>query len=390
MTFAPPTPGAPDPVPGRPSTAVGGASTLTVLAWIGFALLAVVTGTFTLLTITLSTGPGAVGVGAVLALIPVVPVVAFYLWLDRWEREPPSLLAFAFIWGAAVATFGALLLNTAADLLLMSAGSGPTVVSVVVAPLVEELFKGLAVLLVFLLRRHEFDGVVDGLVYAGLVGVGFAFVENILYLGTALAEDGSQGLAATFVVRCLFSPFAHPLFTSATGIGIGLAARSRRTSVQVLAPLTGYLVAVSLHSLWNYSASLGSSFVELYVLVQVPLFAAFVVLAVVSRRREARVVSTHMAEYAAAGWVDPTDAAMLGSMRVRHAARRWAARVAGPEGARQMRRFQQLASELAFLRERRVRGTAGPTAAAQEYAGLVGLVRLRATLPLPAPLGAGR
>lgn len=368
----------------RPATAVGGASTLTVLAWIGFALLAVVTGTLTLLTITLSTGPGAVGVGAVLALVPVIPVVAFYLWLDRWEREPPSLLAFAFIWGAAVATFGALLLNTAADLLLISSGREPTLVSILVAPLVEELFKGLAVLLVYLLRRHEFDGVVDGLVYAGLVGVGFAFVENILYLGTALAEEGRQGLAVTFVVRCLFSPFAHPLFTSAIGIGIGVAARSRRTGVRILAPVAGYLVAVGLHSLWNYSASLGSSFVALYVLVQVPLFAAFVVLALVSRRREARLISTHLAEYAAAGWVDPGDAAMLGSMRVRRSARRWAAQVAGPDGARQMRRFQALASELAFLRERMVRGTAGPTAAAQEYAGLVGLVQLRATLPLPA------
>ncbi|MBU4337406.1 MAG: hypothetical protein KJ548_12645, partial [Actinobacteria bacterium] len=86
MTLAPPPAGAPGPDPVRPATAVGGASTLTVLAWIGFALLAVVTGTLTLLTITLSTGPGAVGVGAVLALVPVIPVVAFYLWLDRWER----------------------------------------------------------------------------------------------------------------------------------------------------------------------------------------------------------------------------------------------------------------------------------------------------------------
>uniref|UniRef100_UPI0019150D90 hypothetical protein n=1 Tax=Cellulomonas citrea TaxID=1909423 RepID=UPI0019150D90 len=56
-------------------------------------------------------------------------------------------------------------------------------------------------------------------------------------------------------------------------------------------------------------------------------------------------------------------------------------RVAGPDGARRMRRFQALASELAFLRERMVRGTAAPTAPAQEYAGLVGLAQLRATLP---------
>ncbi|MCG2800967.1 MAG: PrsW family intramembrane metalloprotease [Cellulomonas sp.] len=384
MTLTAPPPATSGRGPARGATRVGGASSLTVLVWIGFALLAAVTGTLTLLTITLSTGAGAVGIGAALALVPVIPVVAFYLWLDRWEREPPSLLAFALIWGAAVATFGALLVNTAADLLLIGSGREPALVSVLVAPLVEELFKGLAVLLVFLLRRQEFDGVVDGLVYAGMVGIGFAFVENILYLGTALAEDGGQGLAATFVLRCVFSPFAHPLFTSATGVGIGLAARTRRPWVRVVAPPTGYLVAVGLHSLWNYSASFGSSFVALYILVQVPIFAGFVVLALISRRREARLISTHMAGYAAAGWIAQADATMLGSMRVRRAARRWARQVAGPEGARQMRRFQSLAAELAFLRERMVRGTAGPTAAAQEYAGLVGLAQLRATLPPPA------
>lgn len=373
--------GAPLPDPSRAASSVGGPSTLRVLAWIGFALLAVVTGTLTVLAIWLSTGPRALAVGTGLALVPVIPVVAFYLWLDRWEREPPSLLTFAFVWGAAVATFAALLLNTAADLLLVSSGQDATATALLVAPVVEELFKGLAVLLVFLLRRHEFDGVVDGLVYAGMVGIGFAFVENVLYLGTALTQDGGQGLAATFVVRCLFSPFAHPLFTSATGVGIGLAARTRRPVLRVLAPVLGYLLAVGLHGLWNYSASLGSTFLVLYVLVQVPIFVGYLVMAVLSRRREARVIATHMAEYAAAGWVDPADAAMLGSLRVRRAARRWAARVAGADGARQMRRFQALASELAFLRERMVRGTAAPTAPAQEYAGLVGLARLRATLP---------
>ena len=381
MTLTSPPAGAPLPGPSRATTSVGGPSTLRVLTWIGFALLAVVTGSLTVLAIWLSTGPRALAVGTGLALVPVIPVVAFYLWLDRWEREPPSLLTFVFVWGAAVATFAALVLNTAADLLLVSSGQDATTTSVLVAPVVEELFKGLAVLLVFLARRQEFDGVVDGLVYAGMVGIGFAFVENVLYLGTALTQDGGQGLAATFVVRCLFSPFAHPLFTSATGIGIGLAARTRRAAVRVLAPVLGYLVAVGLHGLWNYSASLGSTFLVLYVLVQVPLFVGYLVMAVLSRRREARVIATHLAEYAAAGWVDPADAAMLGSLRVRRAARRWAARVAGPDGARRMRRFQALASELAFLRERMVRGTAAPTAPAQEYAGLVGLAQLRATLP---------
>ena len=78
-------------------------------------------------------------------------------------------------------------------------------------------------LLILLWRRQEFDGVVDGIVYAGLAGLGFAFTENVLYLGRALQEDGAAGLVVTFVLRCLFGPFAHPLFTMAIGIGLGIA-----------------------------------------------------------------------------------------------------------------------------------------------------------------------
>ena len=67
----------------------------------------------------------------------------------------------------------------------------------------------------------------DGIVYAGMVGIGFAFTENILYLAAAyngtdgMGPGGTEAVTATFVVRCLFSPFAHPFFTAFIGIGVG-------------------------------------------------------------------------------------------------------------------------------------------------------------------------
>ena len=203
-----------------------------------------------------------------------------------------------------MAGFGALVVNTASLQAIHEAGGDPTAAVLVVAPVVEEALKGSAVLLVLLVRRREFDGVVDGLVYAGLAGAGFAFVENVLYLGRGFSSGGGGALATVFVVRCVVSPFAHPLFTAATGVGLGLAVRSRRLSVTILAPVAGFAVAVALHAAWNLSALSGlSGFLGLFVAVQVPIFAGCVALAVLARRREGRIIARHLGVYVRTGWL---------------------------------------------------------------------------------------
>ena len=375
-------PGHPMPGPHRPHA-------MAVIAWVAFGVLALGCGLLTLLVITSETGWLGLVTGVVLAAIPVFPVVATYLWLDRYEAEPPSLLAFAFCWGAAVATFGALVINTASSQAIKASGGDPMSSAFLVAPFVEEGFKGMAVLLVLLLRRREFDGVVDGLVYAGMAGIGFAFVENVLYLGRTLAEVGGTGTAFVFVLRCVVSPFAHPLFTSATGVGLGLAARSRNPMVKIFAPIGGYVVAVLLHGAWNLSASTGlRGFVLVYAVVQLPIFIGFIVVAVLARRREGRLISRHLAVYAGTGWLAGGEVGMLASLAARRDARGWAQRVGGADAKRAMRDFQEMASELAFLRERMLRGTAPADARTQEYAMLAAMSALRARF-LPRTLGPG-
>lgn len=362
---------------------------LAVIGWVSFGVLAVGCALLTLLVITSETGVIGLVTGILLAMIPVFPVVGAYLWLDRYEAEPPSLLLFTFAWGAAVATFGALVINTASSEAIRASGGDPGTGVVLVAPFVEEGFKGLAVLLVLLLRRREFDGIVDGLVYAGMAGAGFAFLENVLYLGRGLAHGGGRGLAFVFVLRCVVSPFAHPLFTGATGVGVGLAARSRRPSVRVLAPLGGYLVAVSLHGAWNLSALTGlSGFVAAYIAVQLPVLALFVALALVARAREGRLIARHLAVYATTGWLAPGEVGMLASLPARRQARRWAAAEGGPPARKAMRDFQEIASELAFLRERMLRGTAAEDAGQQEFAMLAAMSAVRGGF-LPGPGGSG-
>ncbi len=316
-------------------------------------------GLLTLVVIGSQTGLTGLVTGFVVATVPVLIVVPALLWLDRFEAEPTSLLLLTFAWGALVATFVALVVNSYSLVLLQDAGEDMSAAAVLVAPWVEETAKGSAILLVLLVRRREFDGVVDGIVYGGLAGAGFAFTENVLYLGRALQESGTAGLAVTFVLRCLVGPFAHPLFTMCTGVGIGIAVTTRRRPVRFVAPLLGWLCAVALHALWNLSSVAGfRGFVTVYVLVQLPIFVAAVTFAVWARRRESRLIGRHLEAYASTGWFTPAEVRMLTSIGERRQARSWAAGMAGPSGRRAMRAFQATATELAFLRDRASRGTA--------------------------------
>ena len=103
------------------------------------------------------------------------------------------------------------------------------------------------------------------------------------------------------VLRGVLSPFAHPLFTSMTGIGCGLAATSRSPAARVLFVLVGYLAAVTLHALWNGSATLGDgqAFLGVYLYVMVPLLLGMFLLVGWQRRREQRTVRAELPEFAA-------------------------------------------------------------------------------------------
>ena len=307
-------------------------------------------------------GPVGVVVGALVALLPVVPVVAAFLWIDRWEPEPPRLLLTAFLWGAGAAALVALVVNSSAVLaasLLLGRGQADVVGSLVSAPLVEEFVKGVFVVGLLVRRRREFDGVVDGIVYAGITAAGFAFTENIVYFGRAFTEAGAApaaGVITTFVLRGLLSPFAHPLFTSMTGLGVGIAASVRSRSVGALAILGGYVLAVVLHALWNGATQLGPGFFGVYVLIMVPIFVGMLGLVVWQRARERAVLGREMPGFAAAGWIAGSETELLASIPGR---RRWVAAVrrrAGRPAARAVVDYQHAVTELAFLRNRAATG----------------------------------
>lgn len=302
------------------------ATVCTVLALCGLAILALVRD---------QTGSEGFLVGLGLAVLPVPLLMATFRWLDRVEPAPWRNLLFALAWGAFAAALVAILANSFATRWIATATADPsnadTLGATVIAPVIEESAKAAAVLLIFLFRKREFNGIVDGIVVAGFTASGFAFTENILYLGNAFGEDqqiGTSGVvsvtAATFFVRAVMSPFAHPLFTVLTGIGFGLAAASarRRRFRRVALPLLGLVLAMGMHALWNGSATFGPyGFYAVYGVFMVPVFGLVTWLAIWSRQRELRTLSAELSAYAAAGWLTPAEPFALSSMRARGMAR---------------------------------------------------------------------
>lgn len=336
---------------------------ITVLLPVLGLIVVALCGLFVFGTVIEKVGLPAVTIGVLAALVPVGVVVAAFLWVDRWEPEPPKLLLLSFVWGACVATIIALLLNSGAEAvgdLLLGSGSGGKISGLISAPLVEEAAKALFILLLWWLRPSEFDGVVDGIVYAGFTAAGFAFTENIYYFGRAFAEYGfgdgtSAGVLAAFFLRGVLSPFTHPLFAVMTGIGLGVAASTKHPSLRFLAPLGGYLAAVLLHALWNGAALLGGAktFLNVYFLIMVPLFIGVFSVVVMQRRREQRIVAAALPMMVDARWIAPSEVSLLASLSGRRAWRRQARKQSGRDAAKAVARYQASVTELAFLRRSR-------------------------------------
>ena len=197
--------------------------------------------------------------------VPMFLFAAFVNWLDRYEKEPKILLGAAFFWGVIIAGGGAYILNTVFGMgiyaLTGSEGAAEFGTTSIVAPIIEEGLKGLAVLVVFLLFRKEFDSILDGIVYGAITAMGFAAIENVLYIyRNGYQESGWEGFWVLVVIRVILVGWMHPFFTAFTGIGLAIARMSRNTLVKILAVPTGYFTAVILHAFHNTFSGLIGGF----------------------------------------------------------------------------------------------------------------------------------
>lgn len=193
--------------------------------------------------------------------VPMLAFAGFVYWLDRYEKEPLMLLGGVFAWGAIVAAGAAFIVNTVFGLgvylFTNSERFTDLTTGAIIAPMVEETVKGLAVLAVFVFFRREFDSILDGLVIAAMAALGFAATENVFYIYEyGYSEGGIPGLLQLVFIRVILVGWQHPFYTAFIGIGLALARMNPKPMIQLGAPILGLCIAIFNHSLHNILANL--------------------------------------------------------------------------------------------------------------------------------------
>jgi len=329
------------------------------------------------------------------ASIPALTYAALVLRLDRYEPEPKRTIAACLAWGAIGAILGSLvgelIVSHWLDQTLGRAAGSFTAV-VLGAPLIEESFKGIAVLIILRVARNEFDDVLDGLVYGALIGVGFAMTENILYFGQGYLEEGFRGFGVLVLSRAVLSGLGHPAYTAVTGAAVGWA-RSRHGQgvLRFIVPVLGWLIAVALHALWNgglviATALLGprAGLVELVALLSaIVIVPAVLVLYAVARsstRRELAVLRDELWGEVERGTLTETEYLTIIETPRRQRALTTAREGGGWRLRRQQQAFFQSAANLAFALDHQRRGEITGRATLEQDAARKTLARLRSAL----------
>lgn len=285
------------------------------------------------------------------AAIPTLMYVGLIYWVDRYEKEPLWLLTAAFLWGAIPSIIAALIFNTLFSIpLYLLAGdvAGEALAASLIAPPVEESLKGLALLLIFFLWRHEIDSMLDGIIYGAMVGMGFAMVENVFYFVGVYLEGGAEAWGMNIVLRGVIFGLNHALFSSMTGLGIAIARMTTNPLLRVLAPIGGWATAVFLHFLHNAAVSSGSLLCFVALLFDwggVLLTLLIIVWALVQERNW---LKTYLAEEVALGLLTTRqyETAVSGRRRNQHRMQLLGAR--GLAGLRMASHFYHKCSKLAY------------------------------------------
>ena len=304
-----------------------------------------------------------------LVIVYAAPVAVLVYLLDLYEREPIPLLIAAFVWGAVAATTLSAIGNAGWGVVVARVG-GPEFAArwtaALTAPIVEEILKGLGVVLIVLIARDEVDDVMDGFVYGALCGLGFAVVEDVFYFVAVFGGDVG-GVLEGFFVRVIASGlYSHVLYTGLVGMAVGTLitrrdGRPRRERLGPAALLVG--AAVLGHFLWNspileffpaHPWEGGEWFViPLATAVKGLPLLLFVVLAVrLAHARERRWLRTALMSEFEQDAVTPDELSILERPGARRRSRRAMRDRAGDRASGVLGRLQREQINLAMVRSR--------------------------------------
>lgn len=323
---------------------------------------------------------GVVLLAAGLALVPTLVYALLVWWLDRYEKEPLPLLVVAFLWGAVPAVILALVLEIGAGLplkdLILADQSREVAESTLIGPLIEESVKAIILVVLFLAYKREFDDVLDGIVYGAMVGLGFALVENVLYLQSAAYSDVPEGgppdlgnMFSLWILRAGLFGLNHSMFTAFTGAALGLARSLKLGWQRGVVPVLGLGVAMLFHGVHNLLTSLVGIYSNderqsgLVLGACLTILASdfggillVVALAIISSVREGRVIRETLLEEVSLGRLTPDEYETLLSGRRRWSTR-WSVLFSSGFGRwRQLGKFFDLSTELAFRKHRMLDG----------------------------------
>lgn len=290
-------------------------------------------------------------ISSLAAFIPICVYILFLRWLDRYEREPFRALVITFILGATISVglsfFANRVVSIISSLIMTRAGSEYFTASLV-APFVEEVNKGLIVLLFAWLSR-EFDNVTDGLLYGAVVGLGFAFSENVYYFVNTYRNSGEFAWLQSLYLRGLFTAGVHSCATALFGAAVAYSRHSRWME-KIVSILIGLALAMMVHSFWN-SLLTEATLSQDRVLMMVPflglpfIFFLLFVLFQISLSQESRMIEEELTAEAKEGILPEAHVKILKSYLARGEAGWCPASVPKED-------YVSTATELAFLRQR--------------------------------------
>lgn len=251
------------------------------------------------------------------ALAAIVPMLIYLIIIwhyDRYDREPFGLVLQNYLWGGVGAVFTAILGSSLVYFFLSFFITDHSQLEragvILIAPVVEEITKGLFLLIVFF--NKKFDNVTDGLVYGGAIGLGFGMTENFLYF-IAFGGNGFSTWITIVIIRTLFSGVMHCAATAILGAFLGYA-KFKNIYYKIIFPPIGLFIAIFIHFAWNYSVRFESTTLIgfIFVFFTVIIFAIVFSVAVFS---EKRIIYRELLEEAMNGLIPASHLDILNSSK---------------------------------------------------------------------------